>query len=85
MSDPHNHRKVGHAMILVSASLAVIAIIGLFIGEDVLFGDNIQRAKTAEFNECKKNDFQDAKCEKYLDRLNNEIAGIYVGKDAPKP
>ncbi len=78
MKEPHNYAKVGYSMVVVSASLAAIGLIALAIGEDVLFADNIQRAQTAHFNECKTNDFQTEGCEKYWDRINNEISGIYV-------
>ena len=78
MKDPHNYAKVGYAMIVVAASLTAIALIGLAIGDDVLFADNIQRNNTAHFNECKANDFATEGCEKYWDRINNEISGIYV-------
>ena len=81
MKEPHNHAKVGYSMIVVAASLTAIALIGIAIGEDVLFADNIQRNNTAHFNECKLNDFKDESCEKYLDRINNEISGIYVDLD----
>jgi len=78
MKDPHNHAQVGYSMIVVAASLAAIALIGLAIGSDVLFADNIQRDNTAHFNECKANDFLTEDCERYWDRINNKIAGIYV-------
>ena len=65
-------------MIVVSASLASIAIIALAIGGDVLFADNMQRDDTSHFNECKMNDFKTDGCEKYWDRINNKISGIYV-------
>ena len=78
MKDPHNHAKVGYSMIVVSASLATIALIALAIGGNVLFADNIQRDNTAHFNECKANDFKTDGCEIYWDRINNEISGIYV-------
>ncbi len=81
MSDPHNHAKVGHAMIVVSASLAAIGLLALAIGSDVLFADNIQRDNTMHFNECKASDFQLDGCEKYHDRINNAISGIYVDLD----
>ena len=81
MKEPHNHAQVGYAMILVSASLAGIALIALAIGGDVLYGDNIQRENTAHFDECKKNDFKTEGCEKYHDRINSEISGIYVDLD----
>ena len=52
-------------MILVSASLAGIAIIGLAIGEDVLYADTIQRDRTAHFEECKANGFENESCQPY--------------------
>ena len=78
MKDPKNLRKVGYSMILVSASLLAVLVIGIAIGEDVLFADNIARDNTAHFNECKANDFKTEGCEIYWDRINNEISGIYV-------
>ena len=51
MKEPHNHAKVGYSMIVVSASLTAIALLALAIGEDVLYGDNIQRAQTAHFED----------------------------------
>ena len=76
-----NHAQVGFAMIVVSASLAVIGLLALAIGDDVLFSDNMQRANTAEFNECKENDFKLEGCEKYWDRINSKISGIFVDLD----
>ena len=78
MKEPHNHAKVGYSMIVVSASLATIALIALAIGGNVLFADNIQRDNTTHFNECKANDFLTDGCEKYWDRINNKTSGIYV-------
>ena len=78
MKDPRNHAKVGYSMILVSASLTVIALIALAIGGNVLFADDIQRENTLHFNDCKANDFQTPDCEKYWDRINTPISGIYV-------
>ena len=66
MKEPHNHAKVGYSMILVSVSLVAIALIGLAIGEDVLYADKIQRGETAHFEECKANDFVDEGCERYM-------------------
>ncbi len=76
-----NHAQVGFAMIVVSASLAVIGLLALAIGDDVLFSDDMQRANTAEFNECKENDFKLDGCEKYWDRINSKISGIFVDLD----
>lgn len=81
MKEPHNHAKVGYSMIVVSASLAIVGILALAIGGDVLFADNMQRDATIHFNECKENDFKMEGCEKYWDRINNEISGIYVDLD----
>ena len=78
MKDPHNHRQVGYAMIAVAGSLAAIGLIALAIGDDVLYADNIQRENTAHFDECKENDFRPEGCEKYHNRINSEISGIYV-------
>ena len=68
-------------MIVVSASLAAIGLLALAISSDVLFSDHMQRESTAHFNECKANDFKTEGCEKYWDRINNEISGIYVDLD----
>ncbi len=76
-----NHAQAGFGMIVVAASLATIGLLALAIGEDVLFSDNIQRDNTAHFNECKENSFKLDGCEKYFDRINNEISGIYVDLD----
>ncbi len=76
-----NHAQAGFAMIVVAASLATIGLIALAIGEDVLFSDDIQRANTAFFNECKENDFKSDGCEKYWDRINTPISGIFVDLD----
>ncbi len=82
--NPHNYRKVGFGMILVAASLSTIALIGLIIGDDVLYGDKIQRANTADFEACKAADFQLPQCDVYWNKLNNDVAGIYVEiPDAP--
>jgi len=81
MKEPHNYAHVGYGMIAVSASLAAIGIIALFIGGNVLLSDDMQRDNTAHFNECKQNDFQTEGCEKYWDRINNKISGIYVDID----
>ncbi|KEQ56628.1 hypothetical protein AAA799E16_01158 [Marine Group I thaumarchaeote SCGC AAA799-E16] len=81
MKEPHNHAKVGYGMIAVSASLALIALMALFMADDVLFADRMQRENTVHFNECKANDFKTEGCEKYWDRINNQISGIYVELD----
>lgn len=76
--NPHNYRKVGYGMILVAGSLATIALIGVIIGEDVLYGDKIQRANTANFEECKAADFALPQCDIFWSKINNDLADIYV-------
>ena len=78
MKKSKNMRQVGYSMILVSASLLAVLIIGVVIGEDVLYADNMSRNNTAHFKECKAKDFKTDGCEIYWDRINNEISGIYV-------
>lgn len=81
MKEPHNYAKVGQSMIVVAASLTVVALLALAIGSNVLFGDTIQRDNQAFFKECKENDFKLDGCEKYWDRINNDVSGIYVDLD----
>ena len=69
MKEPHHQRKVGYGMIMVAASLALIGIIQVFIGPDVLFGDDIQRQQLELFDDCKANGFQEPQCAKWLDEM----------------
>jgi len=69
LAEPHHHRTVGYSMIAVAASLALIGMLHLAIGQNVLTGDDIQRAKTAEFEHCKETNFAGDECRKYDDRL----------------
>ena len=69
MKEPHHQRKVGYGMIMVAASLALIGMIQLFIGPDVLFGDDIQRQQLEVFADCEANGFQEPQCAKWLDEL----------------
>jgi hypothetical protein len=65
-------------MIAVAASLALIGMLHLAIGQNVLTGDNIQRAKTAEFEQCKETNFVGDECRKYDKRL--EVDQLDSGK-----
>jgi len=69
LAEPHHQRHAGYGMIVVSASLATIGLLFMFIGEDVLFGDDIQRAKTLEFEDCKETNFLGEECRKFDSRL----------------
>jgi len=65
-------------MIAVAASLALIGMLHLAIGQNVLTGDDIQRAKTAEFEQCKETNFAGDECRKYDKRL--EVDQLDSGK-----
>ena len=56
-------------MIMVAASLALIGILQVTIGPDVLFGDTIQRQQVAVFEDCKANGFLEPQCAKWLDEM----------------
>ena len=69
MKEPHHQKKVGYGMIMVAASLALIGILQISIGHDVLFADTIQRQQVDVFEDCKANDFQEPQCAKWLDEI----------------
>ena len=75
MENPHNYRKVGYSMILVAASLTAIGLLHLAIGENVLYGDQIQRDKTAFFEECKAIFYATEECQKF-DKPGNTLYAI---------
>ena len=54
MKEPHNYKVVGYSMILIAISLTTIALLYLAIGNNVLYGDNIQREKTIEYEKQKE-------------------------------
>ena len=69
MKEPHHQRKVGYGMIMVAASLALIGLLQLSKGPDVLFGDTIQRQQINVFEDCEANGFQEPQCAKWLDEM----------------
>ena len=69
MKEPHHQKKVGIGMIMVAASLALIGILQVTIGADVLFADTIQRQQINLFEDCEANDFQEPQCAKWLDEV----------------
>ncbi len=84
MKEPHNHKVVGLSMIVVSASLAVIALLHLAIGGNVLYGDDIQRANTADYENCKEIDFGSEECRKFDERLEIDYGSdIFSGFRGP--
>ena len=56
-------------MIMVAASLSLIGLLQITIGEDVLYGDTIQRQQVAVFEDCKTNGFQEPQCAKWIDQI----------------
>ena len=80
MKEPHHQRKVGYGMIMVAASLALNGIIQLWIGPDVLFGDDIQRQQIEVFENCEANGFQEPQCAKWLDEM--QLQECRENKDA---
>lgn len=82
MAEPHHRRTVGYAMIAVSASLAIIGLLQLAIGENVLFADEIQREKTIEFEACKEVNFVGDECRKFDSRL--KVDALDSGQDPSK-
>ena len=66
MQNPHHYRKVGWSMVLVAASLAVIGVLQLAIGPDVLFADDMQRESTAFFEMCKAGNYMQEGCDKFI-------------------
>ncbi len=84
MKEPHHHKVVGQSMIVVSASLVGIALLHLAIGGNVLFGDDIQRAKTADYENCKEIDFGTEECRKFDERLEIDYGSdIFSGFRGP--
>ncbi len=47
--NPHNYRTVGYSMILVAASLVIIGLLYLAIGDDVLYSDRVSKEKQFEY------------------------------------
>jgi len=82
MAEPHHRRTVGYAMIAVSASLAIIGLLQLAVGENVLFADEIQREKTIEFEACKEVNFVGDECRKFDSRL--KVDALDSGQDPSK-
>ena len=83
MAEPHHQRKAGYAMIVVSASLAVIGLLQLGIGENVLFADDIQRANTKEFEACKDINFVGEECRKFDARLKVDDLDSGISSKGP--
>ncbi|MEM3065238.1 MAG: hypothetical protein QW177_07690 [Candidatus Nitrosotenuis sp.] len=49
--NPHNYRTVGYSMIIVAASLVMIALLYLAIGDDVLYSDRVGKQKQFEYQQ----------------------------------
>jgi hypothetical protein len=55
MTNPHNYRAVGWAMVVVAASLAAIGLLALALHDEPFFSDDIMREKQKQFEEMKQN------------------------------
>ncbi|MDD9813962.1 MAG: hypothetical protein OXU86_01820 [Thaumarchaeota archaeon] len=80
---PRHHAKVGYSMILVAASLAVIGVLHLSIGEEVLYADQIQRAQTANYESCAESGFGEG-CEKYMPFVTYERCVADLDLESPE-
>lgn len=78
MKESSTNMQVKGGLIIMIAVLVVIGIMGMTIGKNVLFSDSIARDKTADFKQCKADDFKTKNCEKYWDRINTDVSGIHV-------
>lgn len=52
--NPHNYRTVGYCMIMIAASLTIIALLYVSIGSDVLYSDRVGKEKQYEFQQAKE-------------------------------
>lgn len=74
--NPHNYRTVGYCMILVAASLVVIALLYLSIGDDVLYSDRVSKEKQFEYKqflEQKQTEAKDAEGKKLTIGLSEDM------------
>ncbi|MEX0764748.1 MAG: hypothetical protein WDZ43_04070 [Nitrosopumilaceae archaeon] len=81
MKDPHNYRTVGWSMVVVAASLAVIGLLVLAIGQDPYFSDKILKQKQAEFKEMKEMESKLTNQSIELDeklQLNASQSGMFI-------
>ena len=81
MKDPHNYRAVGWSMVVVAASLAIVGLLVLAIGQDPYFSDKIMKQKEAEFKEMKEMESkltnQSIKLDEKL-QLNATQSGMFI-------
>lgn len=81
MKDPHNYRAVGWSMVVVAASLAIVGLLVLAIGQDPYFSDKILKHKQAEFKEMKEMESkltnQSIKLDEKL-QLNATQSGMFI-------
>lgn len=76
MAEPHNYRAVGFSMILVAASLVVIALLYLAIGDDVLYSDRVGKQKQFEYQQ-----FLEESKQKMEDAMSGQQQGKSVTLD----
>ena len=83
MSDPHNYSKGGLFHDCSISFSSSNSLVGLAIGADVLYADNIQREKTAHFEECFETDFVAESCQPY--RVHMKYEQCVAEKDIENP
>jgi hypothetical protein len=77
MEEPHNYRKVGYSMILVAASLVVIGLLYLSIGDDVLYSDRVGKEKQFQYQQM----LEDAKKELGLEKTQGKDLTVNLGEE----
>jgi archaellum component FlaF (FlaF/FlaG flagellin family) len=77
MAEPHNHRTVGYSMIMVAASLVVIALLYLAIGSDVLYSDRVAKEKQFEYQQF----LEEAKEKLDLEKAQEKNLSVNLNED----
>lgn len=77
MAEPHNYRTVGYSMIMVAASLVVIALLYLAIGDDVLYSDRVAKEKQFEYQQF----LEEAKEKLDLEKSQEKNLSVNLNED----
>jgi hypothetical protein len=77
MAETHNYRTVGYCMIMVAASLTVIALLYLAIGDDVLYSDRVGKQKQFEYQQF----LEEAKQKLELEKAQGKNLSVELNED----
>ncbi len=77
MEEPHNYRKVGYSMILVAASLVIIGLVYLSIGDDVLYSDRVGKEKQFQYQQM----LEDAKKQLGLEKTQGRDLSVSLDEE----